>query len=393
MGDRDSIRPSGLSHLDGELKLNLDHIPLTEEEIHADLQRVKKTLASVDQPTLTTLKYRSRSEGAQTWAQGTIQDITSKCNEVKEASASTPITTTTGYDRPLSTSSHSPSQNSLTGYRRRRKLSRVIYNLPDLSSMTDSSGSSQTNPTPNTSLNSEPPVETPATDVTSVRHLGLTKQRSETLASKGSGDPKLETAESHLQCSMSRMSMYTTHQEEVSETENIGLTYRRHNIPSTMSKETNEIQNPMPEMRTEATNPPVYIPGSYPDHPHADVDADIADHSSNECHKGGAVVESGSLWDATKEVLCTTKNYVVLFITVCWQMVSPVFDSRSEWWQRNARQETTYWDCVCVALAVPVTVLIVSGVLWAIRLAATAGACVRQGLVIAGEELVVAFGG
>ncbi|KAH8735621.1 hypothetical protein BGZ61DRAFT_82267 [Ilyonectria robusta] len=389
MSDRDSIHPSGLSHLDGELKLNLDHIPLTEEEIHADLERVRKTLASVDQPTLTTVKNRSRSEGAQTWAQGTIRDITSKCNEVKEASASTPITTTTGYDLPMSTSS----QNSPTGYRRRRNLSRVIYNLPDLSSMTDSSGSSQTNPTPNTSLNSEPPVETPATDVTSVRHLGLTIQRSAMLASKGLGDRKLETAESHLQCSMSPMSMYTTHQEEICETEKIGLTHRRHNIPSTMPKETNEIQNPMSEMRTEATDPPVYIPGSYPDHPHADVDADIADPSSNECHDGGGAFESGGLWDATKEVLGTTKSYVVLFITVCWQMVSPVFDYRSEWWERNARQETTYWDCVCVALAVPVTVLIVSGVLWAIRLAATAGACVRQGLVIAGEELVVAFGG
>ncbi|KAF7549195.1 hypothetical protein G7Z17_g6532 [Cylindrodendrum hubeiense] len=312
MKNRDIIETSRLTQLVKDLKLSLDDIPLTEEEIQDDLQRVRRTLASVDQPILTTVKSRS-----QTWAQGTIRDMASKCNEVVGVSASTPIITTTGYGLPMSISSHSPGQASVTGYQRRRKLSRVIYNLPDLSPMTDSSGSSQTSPTPNTSLNSEPRIETPATDTTLVRHLELAKQRTETLASKGSGDPKLVAAVSHPQCSMSHTSMYTTRQEEpgknlqdrnkaeVAKRGIIGLACRRHDIPSTVSNEMDETQKPLLEARAETTNLLVRIPGSYPDHLLADVDADadIADHSSGEHHEREGEGKTGTLWDATSEVL------------------------------------------------------------------------------------------
>ncbi|KAH7165624.1 hypothetical protein EDB81DRAFT_259990 [Dactylonectria macrodidyma] len=386
---------------------------MTEEEIQDDLQTVRKTLASVDQPALTVAKTKSHSDGGQTWAQGTIRDITSKCNEVMGASAYIPITTTTGYDLPLRTSRDHLGQGSSAGGRRRRTLSRVIHNLPNLSPPMDSAGSSQTSATLNTSSSSEPLVETPVTDTKSTSPLKRAKQRTRIYMSKGPEQLGLEAATSHPQSSMSHTSMYTAHQEGQAENFQDQDTQAAnaedmandnyHVASSAALKETGEIGRSLLGTKTkiektQTTKPLVRIPGSYPEHllaradADADADADIADPSSDESEKGGRECERESLWDWSKEVLCTTLTWVVFLTRFCWQMIRLVFDSKSEWWERNARQETTIWDCVCVALAVAVSVVSMMGFMWAIWLAKMAGACVIQGLAVAGEELMVALG-
>ncbi|KAK7426932.1 hypothetical protein QQZ08_006524 [Neonectria magnoliae] len=317
MKDRDRIYSLRWNRPEEGLRLDLDDIPLTEEEIQDDLKRVRRKLASVDQPTLTTVKNVSQSEEGETWAQGTIRDITSKCDEFMDKSACTPITTTTGYDLQTSASSRSPGQMTSTGHRRRRQLSRVVYNLPDGDSMADSTWSSRTNPTPNTSLNSEPPVEIPATDIMSVRHLVPTKQRTESLVSKGLVAP--ETG-AHPQCSTSRTSMFMVRQgspaknvEERNFAEDAkmratGLASHRRRVPNSKLGKTKERRGLWSDTRTWTTDLAVHIPGSYPDHLAADDD--IGGRSSDQRHEGTGGNRIGGLWGATKEVSFAAKEVV-----------------------------------------------------------------------------------
>ncbi|KAK7415320.1 hypothetical protein QQX98_005964 [Neonectria punicea] len=317
MKDRDRIYSLRWNQPEEGLRLDLDDIPLTEEEIQDDLKRVRRKLASVDQPTLTTVKNLSQSEEGETWAQGTIRDITSKCDEFLDKSACTPITTTTGYDLQTSASSRSPGQMTSTGHRRRRQLSRVVYNLPDGDSTTDSTWSSRTNPTPNTSLNSEPLVETPATDIMSVRHLVPTKQRTESLASKGLVAPKTGA---HPQCSTSHTSMFMARQgsaaknvEERNFTEDAemratGLASHRREFPNSKSGKTKERRGLWSDTRTGTTDLAVHIPGSYPDHLAADDD--IGGRSNSQRHESTGGNRTGGLWGATKEVSFAAKEVV-----------------------------------------------------------------------------------
>ncbi|KPM34877.1 hypothetical protein AK830_g11689 [Neonectria ditissima] len=302
MKDRDRIYSLRWNQPEVGMRLDLDDIPLTEEEIQDDLKRVRRKLASVDQPTLTMVKSKSQSEEGETWAQGAIRDITSKCDEFMDSSACTPTIITTGYDLQMSTSTRSPGQTPSTGHPRRRQLSRVIHNLPDRDSLADSVWSFRTNPTPNTSLNSEPPVETPATDIMSVRHLESTKQRTEALTSKGPAAPK---PEAHPQYSTSHTSMFMARQDEPAKKvedpnaagdvrmRTIKLPSNRYRAPSRNLSKTKERQGLWSETKAATRDLVVHIPGSYPEHLLADDD--IGGHSNGQRHENTGENRIGGL--------------------------------------------------------------------------------------------------
>ncbi|KAH6895315.1 hypothetical protein B0T10DRAFT_545018 [Thelonectria olida] len=399
-------------------------LPLTEQEIQDEIRRVRKTLALIDQPTLTTVPNRAHSESTQSWAQDAINDITSKCKEIVEESAFTPIITTTGFGQATSRFNQSL-ERSLSTAHYRRQLNRVIYNVQDPDPTVDSLGSSPRNPLTNhsqdlerpknhhrsqfsrliynaqgesspidspvsslvnpllsTPPSSEPQVETPSTGFMSVRDLSPTKQIAEPLATKGLGDRNPGSAICLTQRSTSRTSTSTIIQEESeksSEDETmanplekrvmdaIGRRGGSQGTHNELHRESGTFLKTKMETGLEAR-----IPGSYPAH--------LGDGDGTAGHSNARHREPGGLWKAVKEVFSTIKFCVVWMIKAYWHVIRPVFDSR---------QEVKWLDLMRLAMAMPVFAVMLMGMVWGMKLVAVAVTCVRNGSEAAWDELIM----
>ncbi|KJK83612.1 hypothetical protein H634G_01741 [Metarhizium anisopliae BRIP 53293] len=97
-------------------------------------------------------------------------------------------------------------------------------------------------------------------------------------------------------------------------------------------------------------------PGSFPD--------------LNVIHTGGDGCQSSSSGDtatdtvshmAITEYLETVRCHLLAFFLLYWEIVGPVFNSRSEYWARNRRHESTLGDCFALLLALPGAILAVMG--------------------------------
>lgn len=395
-------------------------LPLTEQEIQDDVRRMRRTLALIDQPTLTTLPNRAQSEGTQSWAQDAINDITSKCKEIIAESAFTPITTTTGFGQRASRSNQFPGERAPTGHSQRqskrvmynvqdvgsvidtsasvlrnpltnrspdtqgsqshhpRHLSRLIYKAQDTSSSTTSSTSSLENPLLSTPPNSEPQIETPATGIMSET------QSPATCSMKDPRDYRPSCTPSIARRSTSRTFTSTTMPggpEESSEEEIMAGPLEqgmmkvacRHGGKAKLAKYRGlkgELTT-FPQMMLEIPHLEVRIPGSYP--VHLGEGGDIAGHSN------GKRRERGGLWQAVKDVFSTTKACLGWMIEAYWYVIKPVFDSR---------EELTWLDVMRLGMALPVLGFMLMSLVWAMKLTSVAFTCSRHGSQAAWDELM-----
>lgn len=154
----------------------------TENKIQSDLKTLRNQLAQLDQSDLR--PYLNSLEPKQpepTTAQNAIQDITNKGEEVMGESASTTITTTIGFDPARSLSNQHPGKDLLVGHTQSRQSELLTYTSPNA---LEYPSTFPMKPIRNTLPSAIHPVEALVTDVSSVRHLGATKQRTQQLAKR-----------------------------------------------------------------------------------------------------------------------------------------------------------------------------------------------------------------
>ena len=79
------------------------------------------------------------------------------------------------------------------------------------------------------------------------------------------------------------------------------------------------------------------------------------------------------LWHVITELLKAVHAQFFIWFWLYWDIVGPVFNFRSEYWERNARNESTLADCAATFLAVPGGLGAVSIFVWVMRLATICG--------------------
>ncbi|CAM1511266.1 Fc.00g087790.m01.CDS01 [Cosmosporella sp. VM-42] len=379
-------------------RLDQREIPLTKDEIRGDLKALEGRLAQIDRPKKRTmLKDRHPGEVDQNWGQDAIRDITNKDNEVMEVSASITITTTTGSDPKMSPSAQSQGQSkgNASDPPRRRNLGPLTWNLPKKRFLVDSLESlqsSQTNRTPNTSPSPAPTVDTPAIDTTSA------KQIRQTLVSKPAHEPKADVATdgspyirtSHMFMSMIRQDGGKKDAKVRTQQEPLAISLKKevdkealpiqHQVPSSEPK-IDMIERKSSGRRREQRPPPpppqsaerrrvctdtnkaakdlsVQVPGSYPTHLGAEgAIANLSNASLLETSRKDPKAESAGLWEATKEVSHKVQATSAWLLKLYWATIRPIFKADSEYWARNARNETTCKDFAIMVLAFPIAFL------------------------------------
>ncbi|KAM5348341.1 hypothetical protein ACJ41O_008165 [Fusarium nematophilum] len=364
---------------------------MSVKENKADEKTPSKKLSLVDQPTLVTLKNRDDSDSNRAWAQDAIRDITNKGNEVKGACASTPTTTTTGCVPTMSTSHRKPVQGPRAQPLQRRQLSRVIYNMRTLGATPDSLGSCRENHGPSTSPKPVLAAEIQATDTTSMKLQEFTGERLEMGVPNDIPALKLGVAVTRLARRSSSTSTSTIGFGGLEKKADRALLCdgKPHESPEFPLEKTLGHQTELHEQMMDLR---VHVPGGFP----AQVNAEdgIADLSS----KRFVGNETGGLWDAVREMLRTVKDCAVWLMRLYWEMVQPVFDSKSEYWERAGPQENDWKHLASLCLAVPLIIGLLMGLMWAMELTVTLRRCMGSmggmddGLACVAEEVVLMLG-
>jgi hypothetical protein len=101
---------------------------------------------------------------------------------------------------------------------------------------------------------------------------------------------------------------------------------------------------------------PMAVPGSFPDPNLGIVSADGDQGLSSD----GSTVNR-NFHDATDEFLRMVRCHIIESFLLYWDIVSPIFDSRSEFWERNKRYESTLADCLALILALPGALVAIVG--------------------------------
>jgi hypothetical protein len=346
---------------------------MTMEEIQADVNTLRKKLALVDQPSLTTLKSKDDSNGIRTWAQDAMRDITNKGNEVKRTCASTRITTTTGYAQTMSTSHPKPDYDSQTGLQQRRKANRTIQKLRGLGTTPGALEISQENRGRSTWPRSGSATETRAIDTIS-RYQELTERYPELppeiCVSSKEPEPTSEVPAASLQYSSLSTSTSTM------ELGDMGNTTAADTLQEDKTcKSPQYLLRQRLEHGTEANNQTmdlaVHVPGSFPTRLNAEDG--IADPSSNGYGKDGR----RGLWDAIKEVSNAVKGCCVWVLKLYWRTVQPVFNSRSEYWERTG-QANNWRDLARFALAFPLIFSMVVLMMWIMEFTTIMKRCMNE---------------
>ncbi|KHN96037.1 uncharacterized protein MAM_06142 [Metarhizium album ARSEF 1941] len=99
-----------------------------------------------------------------------------------------------------------------------------------------------------------------------------------------------------------------------------------------------------------------HAPGSFPGTKVGDTGGDGCEGSSDGNGKGAGIPLM-----AVKEHLEMVRCHLLAFFLLYWDIVGPVFDSGSEYWERNRRHESTLADCFALVVALPGAILAVMG--------------------------------
>lgn len=354
--------------------IDLRDQPMTMEEIQADVKTLRKRFALVDQPSLTTLNSKDDSKGISPWAQDAMRDITNKGNEVKRTCASTPITTTTGYAQTLSTSHPKPLSDSQTGLQQRRKVNRTIHNLRSLGTTPGALEISQANRGRSAWPRSVSATETRAVDTIS-RRQELTERHPElppeTCASNKEPERTPEVPVASLQCSSLSTSTSTMELGNVRNTA-AGDTLQEDKACKSPEYLLKQRLGHGTEANNQTMDLAVHVPGSFPIR--LSAEDGIADHSSNGYGKDGR----RGLWDAIKEVSNAVKGCCVWILKLYWQAVQPVFDSRSEYWNRTGPEANNWRYLARFALAFPLMFSMVVLMVWIMEFMTIMKRCMNE---------------
>ncbi|KND87903.1 hypothetical protein TOPH_07468 [Tolypocladium ophioglossoides CBS 100239] len=303
---------------------------------------------------------QNQSNADDEWIENAIRDITNKGNEFTDECVSTPITITTGSDHPTSSWNLAKRlEESPKGPQRparRRQLSRVMYNLPDLGPPDGSPMATVMRRSPSASPSATQGGWGEATDTTSTGHVEATKQQTETVAMRYSKRTGTGEKQGVMQCSTSPKSTYMPWADKT-----LGDDKRANLAAVQETGQKGDLGETLPEGRGERpmdTRPDgleewsltVRVPGGFPAHLGAE-------DGIGGLFRGTGAEAEGSLWTAVKEASWSVHCHATALLALYWEMVGPVFDSGSEYWERNARNDATLVDGFALVLAVPGAIL------------------------------------
>ncbi|KAJ3521420.1 hypothetical protein NM208_g13296 [Fusarium decemcellulare] len=362
--------------VEAEVASDLKGWIMTTKEVQAAVKTIRRQLARVDQPNLTTIKKRGNNDVNQIWAQETIRDLINKRNEVKKACASTLTITTTGCVQTGSGSHRKTIRDSHTGPQQRRKLNRVIYNLRDPGAAPDSLRNFQENRGPSTSPKSVSETEIQAIDTTLASLREPMEQQLKVAVSAKTLELETEASVAQQECSSSSTSTSTMGLDDW-EKEAGGRTLWRSHMGQSLEcpplRHLMQISNPTVDQG-------VHVPGSFPTH--LDAEDGIAGLSSKRYTES----ETRGFWDAAKEVLHTLDECGTWLLSRYWAMVQPVFNPRSEYWKRADGEKNDWGDMASLCLALPLMIGTLIGLVWVMELIAMAMRCKNGGLDCVADE-------
>ncbi|KAJ6444372.1 Candidapepsin [Purpureocillium lavendulum] len=334
-------------------------------------------------------------DGAQTslehqdgdWYAMAMKIITDKSREVMDEFASTHITTTTGHDLPAFSSTLEGDQESTQNPSGRRQLSRVIYNLPMLSPEGPELKRIARSPSQSTSPNLRDMEPAEATDTTSRHRLTPMKRRRDDIAAQLSAQPERESQRIKAGCNTSHRLTFIRPDSTTSEpldggtqvpieggelqtpTNSLGINgdlsppTRRVSSPRRSGKGPTNAMARGPETVMEGRNTELImasIPGAYPTALSAeDGTGDPSDGTAIDEYGLGRddYEEKGDTWMAMRDTSHTAYSHCKSLLAVYLEIVLPVFQAGSEYWERNERQEATLMDVFALVLAMPMALL------------------------------------
>lgn len=353
------------------------------------------------------------------WMENTMRDITNKGHEIRGVYACIRTTTTTGSDpQPSPSSPTRDSSNNLEELHDQMKRSsmQVTCNQPETGVGKTSTTTCQPKVSSSTTPNLMLVRGTPATGTTSVRQLAPTKQRTEQLVTR-STDATLATRGAKEACSTLPTSTSIPHQDvehgdaklsphnslEVRElvelAENLGILRQnidKRRIAIGSGPKSSEVKKTQPvpasrvtKLEAELQSLMARTPGSYP--AHLDVADGIADPSNWHSDRSKEVSDYFDSSDDMNE-LSIVYHHGAVALYMYWELVRPICDPKSGYWQRYARQEATWRDGVVVGLAIPGAVLAAAVFVWGMRIVAIVGMFAGQVLGMLGKEVLLLFG-
>ncbi|KAF5025058.1 hypothetical protein F66182_2860 [Fusarium sp. NRRL 66182] len=314
------------------------------QELLAGKEITRRSPSLADQLSLIAPKMRDHGDDSRIQAQNAKRDIANRCNGVKEACASIDTTITTGCAQTTSTSLQKTARAVTGSIPRMRRLNRVNCNVRGLGATPDNWETSQVNHGPSTSLKLGSLSEIRATDTIL--------------------DPGVPAAQH--QCSSLSISIYTADVKEMEKGEVDGMslqkdnTHLAHGLP---------LQKHRTEARNQTMDAGVHVPGDFP--ARLIAEDDIADLSSK---RSGQVKEEG-LWEAVKECLCRVTGYGMWLLRLYWEMVRPVFDVRSQYWNQANRGCYSWKDLASLCLAFPLLLVFLLVAIWTMEFTAIAIKC------------------
>lgn len=302
------------------------------------------------------------------WIEETIQSIAMKGMEVMAESASTPTITTTGSDHvPLpSNQAKDGSMPRINVVPKKRPSNQSLCNKPEKKIQTAFKEGKPEMPS-NILVKETATQQFEVNAITSTSHLALTKERSDVVAlrakrnttgrwprnkmlqdplakSTHSTTPKTSSPASHHAMALvpnstplSKMSTTTPQEYRVQ-----GDYWAAESHDDGDILETDNLST-----RLEALHLSVQLPGSYPVHP-AENDA-IEPRSK----------ENQSTCDVECDIMAPFRIayvYAIPLFSMYWEVIGPVFDVRSAYWQRSVHNESTFMDGVTVLLALPTAI-------------------------------------
>ncbi|TWU72863.1 hypothetical protein ED733_003424 [Metarhizium rileyi] len=284
--------------------------------------------------------------------------------------ASTPITTTTGYDQGYSQEGSRANMKrrivSFASLRLERQLSGMVSSLPLTARSDHNLGGIVTKPLQNSLLSEGQSNHGIETDSTSKeRHIQKDQRR------KRNTGPVRKTA------SVTDTEVVVSKQISLEGASNASRGLKKLAVHEVVSVP-EAAPRPTSVCETKAVNiqakPDAVVreraqavaqkqeyanqgPGSFPDSNVGHTGGDGCQNSFSGNRTKSADISSMATLEYAGVVGC----HFFAFFLVYWEIVGPVFNSRSEYWGRHKRHESTLADCFALALALPGAILAVMG--------------------------------
>ncbi|PNY28687.1 Uncharacterized protein TCAP_01387 [Tolypocladium capitatum] len=257
-------------------------------------------------------------------------------DELTDERVSTPMTTTTVSTHAAS--SRSPAKGLKASPERPRRRARKRQ------------PATVTSPSPKTLAGATRGGPGGATDTTSMGHLEATKQRSGMAAVRCLERAGTEEKHGATQRGTSPKSRYMAQPDKaLGDDERPALG----SAQESGQREATDGRADGLEERSLAAR----VPGAFPDHAGSE-DGMGDDFGGTAVEEAGAEEEAEcSICAAAKEAAWTVHCHATALLSLYWEIAGPVFDARSEYWERNARNEVTLADGFALVLAVPGAIL------------------------------------